>query len=83
MRGIPWFLLLLCETAAAQTSPFTDRLYPILKNAGCPNCHNSNGVASGMCLIFPTHPRQPSEWKPSDVPWSGWWTGIIRQNRCC
>ena len=53
MRGIPWFLLLLCETAAAQTSPFTDRLYPILKNAGCPNCHNSNGVASGTRLHFP------------------------------
>lgn len=45
--------LFLCETVAAQTSPFSDRLYPILKNAGCPNCHNGNGVASATRLHFP------------------------------
>lgn len=53
MRVAACLVLLLCEAAAAQTSPFSDRLYPILKNAGCPNCHNSNGVASGTRLHFP------------------------------
>jgi hypothetical protein len=53
MRGIAWLFFLICGLAAGQTSPFSDRLYPILKNAGCPNCHNSNGVASGTRLHFP------------------------------
>lgn len=53
MRRTACFVLLLCEAAAAQMSPFSDRLYPILKNAGCPNCHNSNGVASATRLHFP------------------------------
>ena len=51
MKGIVG--LLLVWTAAAQTSPFSERLYPVLKNAGCPTCHNSNGVASGTRLHFP------------------------------
>src|ERR1700683_2264383 len=51
MKGIVG--LLLVWTAAAQTSPFSDRLYPILKNAGCPTCHHSHGVASGTRLHFP------------------------------
>ena len=53
MKGVACLVLLLCETAIAQTSPFSDRLYPILKEAGCPNCHNSNGVASATRLHFP------------------------------
>lgn len=53
MKGAACLVLLLCEAAVAQTSPFSDRLYPILKNAGCPNCHNSNGVASATRLHFP------------------------------
>src|SRR3984957_10599432 len=51
MKGI--VALLLVWTAAAQTSPFSERLYPVLKNAGCPTCHNSNGVAPGTRLHFP------------------------------
>src|SRR5580700_5894083 len=51
MRGIA--CLLFAWAAAGQTSPFSDGLYPILKNAGCPTCHNSNGVASGTRLHFP------------------------------
>ena len=53
MKGLGCLVLLLCEAAAAQTSPFSNRLYPILKDAGCPNCHNSNGVASATRLHFP------------------------------
>ncbi len=53
MKGIACLLLILCKVASGQTSPFSDRLYPILKNAGCPNCHNSNGVASATRLHFP------------------------------
>jgi hypothetical protein len=46
-------LLLISAGALGQTSPFSDRLYPILKTAGCPTCHNSNGVASATRLHFP------------------------------
>ncbi len=52
MRAIACFLL-LSAAAVGQANPFSDRLYPILKNAGCPTCHNSNGVASGTRLHFP------------------------------
>jgi hypothetical protein len=52
MRGIA-SLFLVCAAALGQTSPFSDGLYPILKNAGCPTCHNSNGVASATRLHFP------------------------------
>jgi hypothetical protein len=51
MKGIA--CLLLAWTAAGQTSPFSDGVYPVLKNAGCPTCHNSNGVASATRLHFP------------------------------
>jgi hypothetical protein len=51
MRGIA--CLLFAWAAAGQTSPFSDGLYPVLKNAGCPTCHNSNGVASATRLHFP------------------------------
>ncbi len=52
MKGIV-SLLLASAAALGQTSPFSDRLYPILKTAGCPACHNSNGVASATRLHFP------------------------------
>jgi hypothetical protein len=51
MKGIA--CLLLAWTAAGQTSPFSDGVYPVFKNAGCPTCHNSNGVASATRLHFP------------------------------
>ncbi|HEX4771276.1 MAG TPA: DUF1592 domain-containing protein [Bryobacteraceae bacterium] len=53
MRAAVFLVLLLGEAVSAQTTSFSDRLYPILKNAGCPNCHNSNGVASATRLHFP------------------------------
>ncbi len=52
MRAFVCFLL-LAAGAVGQTGPFSDRLYPVLKSAGCPTCHNSNGVASGTRLHFP------------------------------
>src|SRR5450755_4409798 len=58
MKGLVCLLLLLSE-AVGQTSPFVDRLYPILTNAGCQNCHNSNGVASATRLHFPDGPASP------------------------
>jgi hypothetical protein len=59
MKVVVCLALLLCETLTAQTNPFSDRLYPILKNAGCPNCHNSNGVASATRLHFPDASTSP------------------------
>ncbi len=54
MRGVAVTVFLaVCQAVAAQSTPFSDRLYPILKTAGCPNCHNSNGVASATRLHFP------------------------------
>src|SRR5947209_1052366 len=53
MRAAVFLVLLLGEAVSAQTTSFSDRLYPILKSAGCPNCHNSNGVASTTRLHFP------------------------------
>ena len=43
----------LAWVAFGQTAPFSSKLYPILKDAGCPACHNSNGVASATRLHFP------------------------------
>ena len=59
MRVAACLVLLLSETLSAQTTPFSDHLYPILKNAGCPNCHNSNGVASATRLHFPDAAASP------------------------
>jgi hypothetical protein len=53
MKGIACLLSLACGVAAGQTNPFSERLYPIFQTAGCPNCHNSNGVASATRLHFP------------------------------
>lgn len=46
-------LACLASTAFAQKSSFSDRVYPVLQAAGCPTCHNSNGVASATRLHFP------------------------------
>jgi len=32
---------------------FSDDVYPLFGKAGCPNCHNANGVASATRLHFP------------------------------
>jgi len=39
--------------ASGQQLSFSGQLFPILQKAGCPNCHNSNGVASATRLHFP------------------------------
>jgi Protein of unknown function (DUF1592)/Protein of unknown function (DUF1588)/Protein of unknown function (DUF1587)/Protein of unknown function (DUF1585)/Protein of unknown function (DUF1595) len=39
--------------AWAQETPFGSGLHPVLEKAGCRNCHNADGVASGTRLQFP------------------------------
>src|SRR6476646_1529043 len=49
-------LLLLAATALqlfGQEIPFAGKIYPILEQAGCRNCHNVEGVASATRLHFP------------------------------
>ena len=58
MRGVFVLLLALLLTTAlplarAQEPSFARSVYPILEQAGCANCHNSNGVASATRLHFP------------------------------
>lgn len=53
-----WRFLLLLEVGAlcASAQPpfsFADKLYPVLQAAGCPLCHNPEGVASPTRLHFP------------------------------
>src|SRR5579863_8892850 len=49
----------LAWAAFGQTKSFSNKLYPILKDAGCPACHNSNGVASATRLHFPDAEAAP------------------------
>ena len=55
------FLSWICLACAAfgQTVSFSGKLYPILKDAGCAACHNSNGVASATRLHFPDADATP------------------------
>jgi len=46
-------LFCVAATASAQKTSFSDRVYPVLQSAGCPACHNANGVASATRLHFP------------------------------
>lgn len=39
--------------ARGQTVSFRESVYPMLQSAGCPTCHNLNGVASATRLHFP------------------------------
>jgi hypothetical protein len=52
-----WFGLVWA--AFGQTDSFLNKLYPVLKEAGCPACHNSNGVASATRLHFPDAEAAP------------------------
>ena len=52
--------LALCASAAETTS-FTQTLYPALKAAGCPACHNTDGVASATRLHFPEPSATPAQ----------------------
>ena len=49
----------LASAALGQTASFSSKLYPILKEAGCAACHNSNGVASATRLHFPDADATP------------------------
>lgn len=44
---------LAAGTLWAQSASFQAGLYPVLEKAGCRNCHNTDGVASGTRLHFP------------------------------
>ncbi len=52
-------LACVASAAYAQNTFFSDRLYPVLLNAGCPACHNANGVASATRLHFPDSSASP------------------------
>jgi hypothetical protein len=52
MRVLVCVVLLACH-AFSQSRSFSDTLYPVFKDAGCPACHNTNGVASATRLQFP------------------------------
>ena len=56
-----YLLCWICLASAAfgQTRSFSNKLYPILKDAGCAACHNSNGVASATRLHFPDADATP------------------------
>src|SRR5437879_5655155 len=50
--------VVLFSTAGALLLPgqqvsFSEKMYPILEQAGCRNCHNVEGVASATRLHFP------------------------------
>jgi hypothetical protein len=51
----PQFLLGLFSLplVAQSASTFAEKVYPVLEKAGCRNCHNVEGVASGTRLHFP------------------------------
>src|SRR5579883_1886908 len=54
MRG--WLTLLAltgCCVAQADDVSFARSVYPVFEKAGCPACHNPNGVASATRLHFP------------------------------
>jgi hypothetical protein len=52
---LPW------AASFGQAGTFNDSLYPILKEAGCPACHNANGVASATRLHFPDANATPAQ----------------------
>jgi len=61
---MPWFLMLLIalsagEAIAADASSFSQTLFPVMQQAGCPACHNANGVASATRLHFPDSQATP------------------------
>jgi hypothetical protein len=59
-----WFLMLLVALSAgaaiaADGSSFSQTLFPVMQQAGCPACHNANGVASATRLHFPDSQATP------------------------
>src|SRR5579859_1701180 len=45
--------------AGAESQPFSTSLYPVFQKAGCPLCHNPDGVASTTRLQFPDADASP------------------------
>ena len=62
MRSGTILLFVLIPVAAqAQTVSFAHSIYPIFEKAGCPACHNLNGVASATRLHFPEAGASPDQ----------------------
>jgi hypothetical protein len=60
VRALLLLVLTYCQLAsAAQNLPFYQSLYPVLQKAGCPLCHNPDGVASATRLHFPVADATP------------------------
>ena len=53
LRFLILVLALCAEAPGADNGSFSQTLFPILQQAGCPACHNANGVASSTRLHFP------------------------------
>src|SRR4051794_35106302 len=53
LRFLILILALCAEAPGADNGSFSQTLFPILQHAGCPACHNANGVASATRLHFP------------------------------
>src|SRR5690349_22336646 len=51
--------LAFSNLAAGAESPFSTTLYPVFQKAGCPLCHNPDGVASATRLQFPDANASP------------------------
>jgi hypothetical protein len=59
-RGISILLLAVAVPLVnAQEPSFSRSVYPILEQAGCATCHNTNGVASATRLHFPDTGASP------------------------
>jgi hypothetical protein len=54
-------LLMPCLLVVGHAQDFKGSLYPVLKEAGCPACHNANGVASATRLHFPDADASPEQ----------------------
>ena len=61
VRVLACLICLLGAAAVGQTQVFRENLYPILTTAGCPACHNANGVASATRLHFPDAKASPDQ----------------------
>jgi hypothetical protein len=58
-----WILTVVVALSTMQAigadSSFLQTLFPIMQQAGCPACHNANGVASATRLHFPDSEAPP------------------------
>ena len=64
---IPFLMAAGSVAGNAQTAPppsFAKTVVPVLRKAGCPACHNHDGVASGTRVIFPEADASAAETGP-------------------